>query len=317
MDEPLKLGISRCLLGESVRYDGGHKLDRYLRDVLGRYVEFVPLCPEVESGLPVPREALRLVGDPDSPRLVTSKTGQDHTKAMRAWAEKRLEQLAQVDLCGFIFKYGSPTSGMNRVKVYPEKGGPPSMKGRGFFAAMFMDRFPLLPVEDEGRLNDPVLRENFIERIFTMHRWQGLLRGGLRAGALMEFHARHKLLVMAHNVQAYRDLGRLVAKAGIEDLPLLAAAYIERLMTALKREAKPRQHRNVLDHCQGYFKKQLTQGEKQELLEVIRQYGEGLVPRIVPVTLLNHYVRKYGQEYLAAQIYLNPPPAELKLLNHA
>jgi uncharacterized protein YbgA (DUF1722 family)/uncharacterized protein YbbK (DUF523 family) len=317
MEERLKLGASRCLLGENVRFDGGHKLDRYLRDVLGQYVRFVSVCPEVESGLPIPRESLRLVGDPQSPRLVTGKTRVDHTDTMKAWSEKRLDELESEQLCGFIFKYGSPSSGMSRVKVYPEKGGPPSMKGRGLFAGMFMDRFPLLPVEDEGRLNDPVLRENFIDRIFTMHRWQTMLRKGLGAGALVDFHTRHKLLVMAHNVQAYRDLGKLVAQAGSVAPQDLADAYIKRLMEALAREAKPRQHRNVLDHCQGYFKKFLDPDEKQELREVIRLYGEELVPRIVPVTLLNHYVRKYGQEYLASQVYLNPPPAELKLLNHA
>lgn len=312
----IKLGISRCLLGEAVRYDGGHKLDRYLRDVLGQHVEFIPICPEVECGMSIPREALRLVGDPESPRLMTNKTRIDHTDKMRAWAEQRLTQLQSEAPCGYIFKYGSPSSGMSRIKVYPEKGGPPSMKGRGIFAGMLMDRFPLLPVEDDGRMNDPALRENFIERIFTMHRWQQMLQNGLSARTFIEFHTRHKLLIMAHNVQAYRDLGKLVSQAGTSNLEILTITYLERLMSALRREAKPKQHRNVLDHCQGYFKKQLTQEERKELRDIIQQYAEGLMPRIVPITLLNHYTRKYGQEYLANQVYLNPPPAELKLMNH-
>jgi uncharacterized protein YbgA (DUF1722 family)/uncharacterized protein YbbK (DUF523 family) len=316
MTKQLKIGIAKCLLGENVRFDGGHKLDRYLRDVLGQYVRFVPVCPEVECGLPIPREALRLVGDPEAPRLVTSKTGRDYTDQMQTWAATRLDELAEDKLCGYIFKYGSPSSGMSRVKVYPEQGGPPSMKGRGMFAAMFMDRFPLLPVEDDGRLNDPGLRENFIMRIFTVHRWQTMLQNGLTPKALVDFHTRHKILVMAHNVQAYRDLGKLVALAGSEELPSLARDYYQRLLNGLRKPATPKGHRNALDHCQGYFKKELEPFEKQELREVIQQFAEGLIPRIVPVTLLNHYIRKYGQEYLASQVYLNPPPSELKLLNH-
>ncbi|SKA79760.1 Uncharacterized conserved protein YbgA, DUF1722 family [Paucidesulfovibrio gracilis DSM 16080] len=316
MSEQPKVGIAECLLGKNVRFDGGHKLDRYLRDVLGRHVTYVPVCPEMECGMSIPREAVRLVGDPESPRLVTSRSGVDWTSQMQDWAKQRLDALAGEELCGYIFKYGSPSSGMSRVKVYPEKGGPPSMKGRGMFAGMFMDRFPLLPVEDDGRLNDPGLRENFIQRIFTTHRWQAVLKSGLTPGRLVDFHSRHKLLVMAHNVQAYRDLGKLVAQAGTMDLAVLSDRYFERLLHGMRRPATLKGHRNALDHCQGYFKKQLEPFEKQELREVIAQYAEGLIPRIVPITLLNHYVRKYGQEYLAAQVYLNPPPSELKLLNH-
>ncbi|MEF2146062.1 MAG: DUF523 and DUF1722 domain-containing protein [Desulfovibrionaceae bacterium] len=316
MSSPLKLGISRCLLGENVRFDGGHKLNTYLRDTLGHFVEFVPICPEVGCGLPVPREALRLVGNPEHPRLVTSRTGRDITEQMRSWAIPWLDALGKEQLCGFVFKYGSPSSGMCRVKVYPEQGGPPSLKGRGIFAGMFMDRFPLVPVEDDGRLNDPDIRENFIERIFTMHRWHCGPGSNPEPSALVDFHTRHKLLIMAHNVQAYRDLGKIVATAGRGD-KALRSDYHNRLMDALKRKATPRSHRNVLEHCQGYFKKQLSSGEKQELQEIIQQYYDGLVPRIVPLTLLNHYVRRYGQDYLAAQVYLNPPPAELKLMNHA
>jgi len=311
----LKIGISTCLLGENVRYDGGHKLDRYLRDLLGKYVSYVPVCPETESGMPIPREALRLVGDIDSPRLVTQKSGEDYTSVMQSWASKRLDALEKEKLCGFIFKSKSPSSGMERVKVYNDKGHPVP-KGRGIFAGMFMERFPLLPVEEEGRLHDPMLRENFITRIFVYGRWLELMEQGLTTARLIDFHTRHKLLLMAHNVNAYRELGRLVA--GARELPPdeLADQYISKLMTALKLSSTIKKNVNVLQHVMGYFKKDLSSDEKQELLEVIGNYKDSLVPLIVPVTLLNHYVRKYDQPYLKEQVYLNPHPMELKLRNH-
>ena len=311
----MKIGISTCLLGENVRYDGGHKLDRYLRDLLGKYVSYVPVCPETESGMPIPREALRLVGDIDSPRLVTQKSGEDYTSVMQSWASKRLDALEKEKLCGFIFKSKSPSSGMERVKVYNDKGHPVP-KGRGIFAGMFMERFPLLPVEEDGRLHDPMLRENFITRIFVYGRWLELMEQGLTTARLIDFHTRHKLLLMAHNVNAYRELGRLVA--GARELPPdeLADQYISKLMTALKLSSTIKKNVNVLQHVMGYFKKDLSSDEKQELLEVIGNYKDSLVPLIVPVTLLNHYVRKYDQPYLKEQVYLNPHPMELKLRNH-
>ncbi|MCM0754140.1 DUF523 and DUF1722 domain-containing protein [Desulfovibrio aminophilus] len=313
----LKLGVSRCLLGENVRYDGGHKLDRFLRDTLGPFVHYVPVCPEVECGLPVPREAMRLVGDPDRPRLLTQKTGIDHTERMTSWAGEALDRLEAEGLCGFVFKYGSPSSGMSQVKVYPPGGGVPSRRGEGVFARLFMQRFPLLPVEDEGRLHDPLLRENFLARIFVMRRWRDFLEHGLSPGALVDFHTRHKLLVMAHSIPAYRELGRMVASAGGEKADALAGRYAALLFRALGLLSTVKKNVNVLQHVMGYFKKALGPDEKRELLEVIGAYGRGLTPLIVPVTLLNHYVRKYGQEYLAGQVYLNPHPQELKLRNHA
>jgi len=311
-----KIGISRCLLGENVRYDGGHKLDRFLRDVLGRHVEFVPVCPEVECGLSVPREAMRLVGDADSPRLVTVKTKEDITPRMTAWAQGQVAELGQSDLCGFVFKYGSPTSGMSRVKVYPEAGGAPALKGRGLFAARLMDALPLLPVEDEGRLNNPALRENFIERVFVMHRWLQSMRQGFSLKRLVDFHTRHKLLVMAHSVVHYRSLGRLVAEGGRLKPDELQQAYLTGLMEGLRLAATVKKQSNVLSHAMGYFKRQLSPDEKQELLELLEAYARELVSLIVPVTLLNHYVRKFEEPYLAGQWYLHPHPAELKLRNH-
>lgn len=311
----MKIGISTCLLGENVRYDGGHKLNRYLRDELGKYVTYVPVCPETESGLPVPREAMRLVGDPENPRLVTIQTKKDQTMRLEEWSRQKLDKLAKENLCGFIFKAKSPSSGMERVKVYNEKGHPVP-KGRGIFAGMFMDKFPLIPVEEDGRLHDPGLRENFITRIFVFNRWLEVQEKGLTAGNLVDFHSRHKLLLMAHNISAYRELGRMVAGAKEYDPEILAQKYVSRLMSALKLSSTIKKNVNVLHHAMGYFKKELTSDEKQELLEIIKLYADSLVPIIVPVTLLNHYVRKYGKTYLNQQVYLNPHPMELKLRNH-
>ncbi len=310
----IRIGISACLLGQNVRYDGGHKLDRYIRDTLGQYLEFVAVCPEVECGMGVPREAMRLVGDPGSPRLVTIRTGRDLTGQMLSWAEGRLKELEAEGLCGFIFKGGSPSSGMERVKVYTE-GGMPSHRGRGIFAKAFMERFPLLPVEDEGRLHDPKIRENFVERLFVMQRWREVLSDPRHGSSrLVEFHTKHKLLIMSHSPSYLREMGRMVS-GQIPD-PLILERYERALMEALSLRATPAKHANVLQHMLGYFKKELSSDEKQEMLELIEALRRGLIPLIVPVTLVRHYVRKYGQPYLKEQVYLSPHPLELQLRNH-
>lgn len=316
MTSKIRLGISTCLLGENVRYDGGHQLDGYLRDTLGQFVEYVPVCPEVECGLPVPREAMRLVGEIEAPRLVTIRTKNDLTDRMVSWARERLKALEKEELCGFIFKKGSPSSGMERIKVYQEQGGPPVKKGVGIYARMFMEHFPLLPVEEDGRLHDPVLRENFIERIFVYKRWREMLEHKRNRGGLVEFHTRHKLLILAHGNQYYREMGTLVAHAKEYPFPDLLNQYETILMKTLALRVTMKKHINVLQHVMGYFKNDLSKDEKQELLEIIANYGNKLIPLIVPVTLLNHYVRKYQQPYLAQQVYLNPHPVELQLRNH-
>ncbi len=313
--EKIRLGISSCLLGERVRYDGGHKLDHYLSDTLGRYIDWVAVCPEVEYGLPVPREAMRLVGTPGGPRLVTVRTGVDHTEGMRRWAKQRLGELERDDLCGFIFKSRSPSSGMRGVKVYGPSGVP-ARTGIGIFAGDFMERFPLMPVEDDGRLQDPALRENFIERVFVFRRWKEFEAGGGRTKDLVSFHTEHKLLVLSHSARHYTMLGRLVATAKQYRRAQLHAEYLSLLMEGLKLHSIARKNTNVLMHMLGYFKKKISSDEKRELLEVIEQYHRGLVPLIVPVTLLKHYVRKYDEQYLGRQYYLNPHPGELMLRNH-
>jgi len=311
----IKLGISSCLLGEAVRWNGTHKLDRFLVDTLGKFVEYIPVCPEVECGFSIPREPFRLVGDPSSPRLVTSRTKIDYTERMTDWACKRVRELEKEDLCGFIFKSKSPSSGMEAVKVYNEKGVPVK-KGVGVFARAFMEHFPLLPVEDDGRLHDPKLRENFIERIFAFKRWRECLMEKQSRGGLVDFHTRHKMLILSHSPEHYRVMGKLVARAKEVPPKELYEGYQKLFMEALRLKSTPKKNSNVMSHILGYFKKQLTADEKQELLEIIDLYRQGTVPLIVPVTLINHYVRKYNQPYLKEQYYLYPHPLELQLRNH-
>jgi uncharacterized protein YbgA (DUF1722 family)/uncharacterized protein YbbK (DUF523 family) len=316
MDEKIRLGVSACLLGEPVRYDGGHKLDRFITGTLGTYVEFVPVCPEVEAGFGVPRETMHLEGDPAVPRLVTSRTKRDVTDQMLTWAHRRVADLEKEDLCGFIFKSKSPSSGMARVNILNDKGMP-EQKGVGVFALVFMRHFPLLPVEDEGRLHDDKLRENFIESIFTLRRWRECLSQKKSRGRLVDFHTKHKLLVMSHSVEHYRSMGRLVADTKAVPVDKLFDTYQGLLMEALRFKTTIKKNANVLQHMMGYFKKQLSADEKQELLEIVDHYRKGDVPLIVPVTLINHYVRKYDQPYLKEQVYLQPHPIELQLRNHA
>ena len=316
MDNNIRLGVSACLLGEEVRYDGGHKRDRFITDTLASYVEFVPVCPEVEAGFGVPRESMHLEGDPEAPRLVTTKSKRDMTEPMLKWARARVRELEAESLCGFIFKSRSPSSGMARVKVFNEKGMP-AQNGVGLFARAFMDHFPMIPVEEEGRLHDNKLRENFIESIFVLKRWRACLEEGKSRGDLVKFHTRHKLLIMSHSVQHYRAMGKLVAQAKEKSLADLYDEYQKQLMAAIQLRTTIKKNVNVLQHLMGYFKKNLTGDEKQELLEIVDTYRKGHVPLIVPITLIGHYVRKYDQPYLKDQYYLHPHPIELQLRNHA
>ncbi|MFC1875700.1 YbgA family protein [Thermodesulfobacteriota bacterium] len=312
MQEKMRIGISSCLLGNAVRWNAGHKQDKYLINTLGQFVEYVPVCPEVEAGFGVPRESMRLVGDPEKPRLITFKSKTDATGQMTHWVKKRVKELAAEDLCGFIFKSDSPSSGMIRVKVYNEKGMP-EKKGVGMFARAFMDRFPLIPAEDDGRLHDPAIRENFIERIFTLKRWRDTVAASRKMGGLVDFHTRNKLLILSHSQKIYRVMGKLVAKGKHTSPKERLQQYVELLMAALALKTTTKKNINVLQHLMGYFKQHLSGDEKQELLETFDLYRHEQVPLIVPITLINHYVRKYDQPYLKKQTYLNPHPLELRL----
>jgi uncharacterized protein YbgA (DUF1722 family)/uncharacterized protein YbbK (DUF523 family) len=312
---PLRVGISRCLLGEEVRFDGGHKRDTFLTEVLGRYVEWVPVCPEVEAGLGTPREAMRLVGDPQYPRLVTIKSGTDHTRALETMTKNRIEELKELDLSGYVFKKGSPSCSIKRVRIYNEHGRP-SRNGVGLFARAFIEQFPLIPVEEEGRLCDPTFRENFIERVFCYRRWQDLVQNGVTRQALVQFHTIHTYLLLAHHPQQCEVLGRLIGAAHQHRPKELAHRYGELFMKALAVKATVRKHVNVLQHILGYFNERLGAHERAELLGVIGDYHHGLAPLIVPLTLIKHYVQIFGVSYILDQVYLNPHPKEIMLRNH-
>jgi uncharacterized protein YbgA (DUF1722 family)/uncharacterized protein YbbK (DUF523 family) len=315
---PIRIGISACLLGEKVRYDGGHAHARHVTGLLSDLVEFHPVCPEVGCGMPVPREAVRLVGTPESHRLVGRDSGTDWTDTMTAWAKGALEELAKANLCGFIFKAKSPSSGMTRIKIYPESGGQAiSHAGVGLFARLLMERFPLLPVEDEGRLHDIGLRAHFIERVFVQHRWNDVLSGGKTMKDLIDFHTSHKMLLRSHDVTVYRRMGALVAAGKGMSRDDLFSRYEQMLAEAMAHKSTIRKNCDVLMHVMGYFKNDLSSDEKSECLEIIENYKKELIPLIVPVTLMNHYARKYDAQYLKDQLYLAPHPLELKLRNHA
>ncbi len=311
---PLLIGVSQCLLGAEVRFDGGHKRDSFLTDVLSQYVEWVPVCPEVEAGFGTPREAMRLVAEERQPRLMTIKTGRDLTEDMEQFSERRVRELRPLNLSGYVFKRGSPSCGMERVRIY-NRHNMPNPTGSGIFAKTFMEQFPLIPVEEEGRLTDPRLRENFIERVFCYRRWQDLMQGRVTRGEVVNFHTAHKLLLLAHSRPHYEKLGRLVAAAKRHTPTELASEYGVIFMEALKVKATARKHVNVLQHIIGYFKARLTVPERAELQEVIDDYHHGLTPLVVPLTLIRHYVRVLEVSYVQNQVYLNPHPKELMLRN--
>jgi uncharacterized protein YbbK (DUF523 family)/uncharacterized protein YbgA (DUF1722 family) len=271
----LRLGVSMCLLGEQVRFDGGHKHDRYLTGTLGQFFEWVPVCPEVEMGLPVPRESMRLVGEAENPRLIAPKSGTDYTDRMKAWAQGRLDELATMNLSGFVAKKDSPSSGLFRVKVYNEHGMA-QRNGTGMFPREVMKRFPLLPLEEEGRLNDLPLRENFVERVFAYYRWTQMLENEPTPGGLVKFHTAHKLTLMAHSPKHYTEMGRLVADAGKREWDELTAEYGTLLMEGLAVLGTRGKHVNVLQHLMGYLKNHLSSEDKQELLGLIEDYRQGL-----------------------------------------
>ncbi len=305
MEPKMRLGISACLLGEPVRYDGGHKLDRGLTETLGRYVEYVPVCPEVECGLGVPREPMSLVGDPKAPRLLTNYRREDLTELMLSWAGKRVVELEKEDLSGFIFKSKSPSCGMHGIKVYDNQGRA-ARTGMGLFAGLFRDRFPLLAVEHEVGLGDPDDREDFIERVLTLMRWRDLLEEPKTAGRLVEFHTENKLLILARSPEHYRNMGKLVAQGKRFDPAELYGLYEALLLEALGLKATAPKNVNVLQHIMGYFKRDLSADEKRDLLGIIEQYRRGDIPLNVPINLLRHFARKYDQPYLERQTYLNP-----------
>jgi len=314
--KPLRIGISSCLLGDQVRFDGGHKRDAFLSGTLAPFVEWVRVCPEVEVGMGVPRETLRLINVAGDTRLITTRSAIDHTDSMRAYAARRTRELESSDLRGYILKKDSPSCGMERVKVYDSAGNVPARTGVGTYAAVLKARFPALPIEEEGRLQDPVLRENFIERVFAYDRLRELFDGRWTLPGVIAFHTAHKMALLAHSTTAYQEMGRLVAAGKALARTELRARYEQIFMRTLARPATTARHTNVLQHMAGHLKKGLDDGSKQELVTCIDEYRRGLVPLIVPLTLLRHYVRVHAVAYLAGQTYLEPHPRELMLRNH-
>jgi len=307
----IRIGISSCLLGARVRYDGNHKQDAFVTDTLGRFFEFVPVCPEVGVGMGVPRPPIRLVGAVNAPRAVGREdASMDVTARLSAYGKRMAEELT--GLSGYIFKSKSPSCGLERVPVYGAHG-PATRRGRGVFATAFLAEQPWLPVEEEGRLCDPELRENFVERVYAYRRWQDLEVSGVTAARLVDFHTRHKLILMAHDVEAYRALGRLVAKSGRRMAHVHAHDYLRQFMQALGKRATPARHTNVLMHLMGYLKQQLDAADKEELRQTIERYRKGELPRVAPLTLLKHHFRRYPHPYVERQAYLEPYPGELVL----
>ena len=310
----VSIGVSACLLGQKVRYDGGHKRDAFLIGPLAKFVDYLPVCPEAAVGLGIPRPPIQLVGVPGHPRAVGVRDpALDVTGRLEDFARQTVPRLQQIS--GYVLKKDSPSCGMERVKLYGEPGHMPERKATGVFARVIQESLPLLPLEEEGRLNDPVLRENFINRVYAYRRWQQLETDGLTRAGLIAFHTRHKYLVMAHSQAAYQRLGRLLSDLSREPMDRIAHAYIHELMTALKRRVNPKRHSNVLQHIMGYLKRSLDQGDKAELLRTIEAYRREEVPLIVPITLLRHYFRRHPDPYMQGQYYLCPHPDALSLRN--
>jgi len=311
----IPVGISACLMGHKVRYDGGHKRSKYCLNVLNECFDFVPLCPEVSIGLSTPREPIRLVGDAASPRVVGVKDPDlDVTDKLYAYADE--VSAKHTELCGYILMKGSPSCGMERVKVYHENGLP-NEAGRGAYAAQLMRNNPALPVEEEGRLNDPVLRENFITRVFVYHSWQQEVMSDPSLHQVLQFHSRHKYQLMAHCYEGYKTIGRYLAEeASRQPLSEVLEQYILQLMQHLTKRANRKSHTNTLMHILGYLKKEIDSDTKQDLLETIEQYRTAKVHLVVPLTLLKHYLKRHGSDYIQSQAYLDPYPHELGLRNY-
>ena len=310
----IPVGISSCLLGEEVRYDGGHKHARYCSQVLSHYFEFRSLCPELEAGLGVPRPAIHLREHDDGLRLITTSGDADHTHAMHQWNRETLPGLS--DLRGYILKAKSPSCGMERIRIHNEDGRVIRRDGRGLFAEALMDAYPLLPVEEEGRLNDSHLRENFIERVFVYDDWCRMIENGLTPGALLDFHTRHKFQLLAHCQKTYRELGPMLSDLKAEPLQALADRYITAFMQAMKKQISRGDHANAMQHLMGFLRDTMSDADRQMLREQIDLYQQGQVPLVVPMTLLRMAQRREPVAYLQRQDYLTPYPDELGLRNH-
>jgi uncharacterized protein YbgA (DUF1722 family)/uncharacterized protein YbbK (DUF523 family) len=308
----IPVGVSACVIGEQVRFDGGHKRARFVTEDLDQLFDFRPVCPEVGSGMGVPRPVIRQVKTPGGIRILDSRNSTiDLTPALQQYTDLMVPTLD--DLCGYIVCAKSPTCGMERVKVYNREGTGSTSSGTGLFTKTLMEAFPWLPVEEDGRLCDPLLRENFITRVYALHDYYQSVQGALSARSFIAYHSRYKLLLMACSPEHYRSMGKLLSNMQGLDLEQLFVEYRMQLMTALKNVSNRKLHTNTLMHIQGYFKKRLDSAERQAFARLVDDYRTGHVPLMSPLTLINHYLLKYPDEYLQQQVYLNPYPQQLKL----
>ena len=308
------LGISGCLPGAAVRFDGGHKRMGFVMDELAEWVTFKPVCPEMAIGLPTPRPALRLVNTTagDTRLRFSLDLDKDVTEKMQHFTDGYLPNAAEY--AGFIVCAKSPSCGMERVRLYDEQGNRGAKEGVGLFTAALRQRYPWLPIEEDGRLHDPILRENFVARVFALHELNALRQDGLSRGALLAFHSRYKLHLLAHSQPGYRKIGPFIARIHEwDDLEAFFVAYREKLMAILQQPASRKNHTNVLMHIQGYFREQLNVRQRAELRDVIVNYHAGRLPILAPLTLLQHYLAEHPDDYLLTQKYFSPYPDSLRL----
>ena len=311
--EKIKIGVSACLLGQEVRFDAQHKYHWYINEILGKYFEYISVCPELEIGMGVPRKSVRLVGDSQAPEMIEPISGTNWTSKMHTYSNKKVALLG--DVSGYLFKKGSPSCGVFRTKVY-QKNSVPKADGRGLFADAFCKRWPLIPVEDEGRLNDAALRENFHERVFGYHRLKKLMSDRFKRGDWIKFHERNKFLLLSHNRQHYTRLGQLVANISNYSSAEFKDEYARHYMEALAVMTTPQKHNDALLHILGFLKNLLSSEQKADILKSIDNYRLGIHPLIVPITLLNHYITIHKVPYIQDQLYLQPHPIDLSLRNH-
>lgn len=317
MKNKIKIGVSSCLIGEKVRWNGDHQKNRYVKDILSKYFEYVPVCPEVEVGMGIPRETVALYGETEKPKMISQKTKTDWTSKMNRYAKDRIKELADENLCGYIFKSRSPSCGLSRIPVYDEVDKSKARHRSGLFSNLFIKANPLIPTEDEGRLTDPGFRENFIVRVFCFSRLkEELLNRKARSKDIVEFHTRHKFLLLAHSRKHYQALGKIVAEVKDKPWNRVLSSYTLIFMEALILKSTPKKNTDVLMHMMGFLKKNLAKEEKKDIFDAIEDYRNELIPLIVPITLVRHQVKKHNIEYLLNQVYLNPHPKELMLRNH-
>lgn len=315
MTEKIKIGISGCLTGMKVRFDGQGLRPQLINELFSEFFDYVTFCPEVEMGMSIPRETIRLEKQEEEVRLVAPKSNTDHTDGMKTFADNKVAALAELDISGYIVKRGSPSCGFERIKIY-NKDKIPAMNGVGMFTEKLIERFPLLPIEDEGRLNDIRLREHWVERVYAYERLKAFLRLKPSRGDIVKFHTNSKMQLMAHHPVKYRQLGKDVAEQHKQVTDEFLVHYENSYMEIMKHQASVKKHADVLYHLMGFFKKDIDSSEKQELVEVIEKYRTGMIPLVTPLTLINHYIKKYPVQWVCDQTYLTPYPEELLLRSY-